>query len=177
MCQLHCCLWKGQKVIGFPKKFVHLCSEDVLRVWTTWGRVINDRNIFGLIIPLIHVVILMGKIKWKNIFRTKDSLKSAQEQLRSILSLPKSNNCLRCYSLEIILFAVTLILPLFGIWYIKTCRARSFHNIYESTTFLEWPQRGRLAYKSYGLILQVFIYHFHNKTVPICVLCKIFCLW
>ncbi len=29
--QLHCCLWKGQRALGFHLKHLNLCSEDERR--------------------------------------------------------------------------------------------------------------------------------------------------
>ncbi len=49
---------EGKKALGFPQKYLNLCSEDEQRSYgfgTTWGWVINDRIfIFGWTIP-IHV--------------------------------------------------------------------------------------------------------------------------
>ncbi len=51
-----CCLWEGQRALGFHHKYLNLCSEDERRFYgfgLTWGWGINDRIfIFGWTIPL-----------------------------------------------------------------------------------------------------------------------------
>ncbi len=69
--QLHCCLWEGQRALGFNKKYLNLFSEDERRshgFGTTWGRVINDRIfIFWVYKP---VQVQVQTCRWTNFWMT-----------------------------------------------------------------------------------------------------------